>query len=295
MVGGDSTTKMEDSMSRSRLWAVLAALALVVGALALAACGDDDDGDDTAAQTDAAAADLGLIQEGQLLVGTDTPFPPFEIGQPPDITGFDIEVVDEIANRLGLEVTYQDTSFDTIFRDLAQGRFDLVVAASTITAEREQTVDFSDPYYRANQALVAPVDSEIQGVDDLEGATVGAQDGTTGEAYANDETPAAEVRGFPEGPDALNALRQGQVDAVIIDEPVAEEFIAQQPDLEIVQIPTGELYGLPVAEDNDALREEVNAALLEMKDDGTVARLYQKYFQIEPPAQVLEGTNQLLR
>jgi polar amino acid transport system substrate-binding protein len=287
---------MEDSMSRSRLWAVLAALALVIGALALAACGDDDDegGTDTAAQTDGAAADLGLIEEGQLLVGTDTPFPPFEIGQPPDITGFDIEVVDDIARRLDLRVTYQDTSFDTIFRDLAQGRFDLVVAASTITAEREQTVDFSDPYYRANQALVAPVDSEIRSVDDLEGVTVGAQDGTTGETYANDETPAAEVRGFPEGPDSLNALRQGQVDAVIIDEPVAEEFIEQQPDLEIVQIPTGELYGLPVAEDNDTLREQVNAALAEMKDDGTLARLYQEYFRIEPPPQVLEGTNELL-
>jgi polar amino acid transport system substrate-binding protein len=284
-------------MSRTRLWTVLAALALVLGALALASCGDDDDdgGTDTAAQTDGAPADLGLIEEGRLLVGTDTPFPPFEIGQPPDITGFDIEVVDEIAKRLDLRVTYQDTSFDTIFRDLAQGRFDLVVAASTITAEREQTVDFSDPYYRANQALVVTTGSDISTVDDLEGATVGAQDGTTGETYANDETPASEVRGYPEGPDALNALRADQVDAVIIDEPVAEDVIKRQGGLEITQIPTGELYGLPVAEDNDTLREQVNAALAEMKDDGTLARLYQKYFQIEPPPQVLEGTNKLLR
>jgi polar amino acid transport system substrate-binding protein len=231
-----------------------------------------------------------LIQEGQLLVGTDTPFPPFEIGQPPDITGYDIDVVNEIAERLDLEVTYQDTSFDTIFRDLAQGRFDLVVAASTITPEREQTVDFSDPYYRANQALVVTTDSDISTVEDLEGATVGAQDGTTGEAYANDETDAAGVRGYPEGPDALNALRAGQVDAVIIDQPVAEDVIAKQGGIEITEIPTGELYGIPAAEDNDVLREQVNEALTEMKDDGTLTRLYEKYFDAEPPNSVLEGT-----
>jgi polar amino acid transport system substrate-binding protein len=284
-------------MSRSRLWAVLAALALVIASLALAACGDDDDegGGDTTPQDGGAAADLGTIDEGKLLVGTDTPFPPFEIGQPPDITGYDIEVVDDVAKRLGLEVTYQDTSFDTIFRDLAQGKFDLVVAASTITAEREGTVDFSDPYYRANQALVVTTGSDISSVDDLEGATVGAQDGTTGEIYANDETPASEVRGYPEGPDALNALRGGQVDAVIIDEPVAQEVIEKQGGIEITQIPTGELYGLPVAEDDDALLDEVNKALKEMKDDGTLAKLYDKYFGVKPPPQVLEGTNELLK
>ena len=136
---------------RSRIPVLLAAIALFAGSAFAAGCGgdDDDDGDTTAA-----AADLGLIQEGQLLVGTDTPFPPFEIGKPPDITGYDIEVVNAVAEKLGLEVTYQDTSFDTIFRDTAQGKFDMAVAASTITPEREQTVDFSDPYYQANQSLI---------------------------------------------------------------------------------------------------------------------------------------------
>lgn len=277
-------------MNKTRLWALLAALVLAMTATVAVGCGDDDDDDGGGG---GGGADLGLIQEGQLLVGTDTPFPPFEIGQPPNISGYDIEVVDEIAKRIDLKPTYQDTSFDTIFRDLAQGRFDLVVAASTITPEREQTVDFSDPYYRANQALVVTTESDISTVEDLEGATVGAQDGTTGEAYANDETAAADVRGYPEGPDALNALRAGQVDAVIIDEPVAQDVIDKQGGIEITQIPTGELYGLPTAEDNDALREQVNEALAEMKDDGTLADLYEKYFDTEPPSQVLEGTTKV--
>jgi polar amino acid transport system substrate-binding protein len=274
-------------MNKTRIWALLAALVLAMTAAVAVGCGDDDD------DGGGGGGDLGLIQEGQLLIGTDTPFPPFEIGQPPDITGFDIEVTNEIAKRLDLKPTYQDTSFDTIFRDLAQGRFDLVVAASTITPEREQTVDFSDPYYRANQALVVTTGSDISTVGDLEGATVGAQDATTGEAYANDNTSAAEVRGYPEGPDALNALQAGQVDAVIIDEPVAEDVIKKQGGIEITQIPTGELYGIPAAQDNDALREQVNDALAEMKDDGTLADLYDKYFGTKPPSQVLEGTTKV--
>ncbi len=278
---------------KQRLLALLAVLVLALTAGFAVGCGDDDDdgGDGGGGE------DLGLIQEGQLLVGTDTPFPPFEIGQPPDISGFDIEVVNAVAEEIGLEVTYQDTSFDTIFRDVAQGKFDMAVAASTITPEREKTIDFSDPYYEANQSLVVLADNtDIASVDDLGGATVGAQDGTTGEEYANDETDAAEVRGFPEGPDAFNALRNGQVDAVIIDQPVVIDALEGQGggDLkEAAEIPTGELYGLALGQDSDALREEVNAALQKLKDDGGLEELYATYFPgVEVPATVLEGTNE---
>jgi ABC-type amino acid transport substrate-binding protein len=261
--------------------AVLAIAAIGVGA----GCGGDDDDDGGGGGNE-----FGLIQEGQLLVGTDTPFPPFEIGQPPNITGYDIEVVNAIAENLDLPVTYQDTSFDTIFRDLSQGKFDFVIAATTITPEREQKVDFSDPYYAADQALVVTPGSDIRTVEDLADSTVGAQDGTTGEAYANDETDASDVRGFPEGPDAISALKAGQVDAVIIDQPVAQDALDKEGGIEIPTIiPTGELYGIPVGQDSDALREEINKSLQEIKDDGTLAQLYQKYFKIEPPQQVLTG------
>jgi ABC-type amino acid transport substrate-binding protein len=262
--------------------AVLAIAAVGVGA----GCGGDDDDDGG----DGGGNNLGLIQEGQLLVGTDTPFPPFEIGQPPDITGYDIEVVNAVAERVGLQVTYQDTSFDTIFRDLAQGKFDMVVAATTITPEREQKVDFSDPYYAADQALAVAPGSDIRTVEDLAGATVGAQDGTTGEAYANDETDASDVRPFPEGPDAINALKAGQVDATIIDQPVAQDALEKEGGIEIPTIiPTGELYGLPFRQDGDALRERVNEALTEMKEDGTLNELYRKYFKIDAPEPVATG------
>lgn len=270
---------------RQRLLAILAVLVLALTAGFAVGCGDDDDDDGGGG-----GEDLGLIQEGQLLVGTDTPFPPFEIGQPPDISGYDIDVVNAIAEKLDLEVTYQDTSFDTIFRDVAQGKFDMAVAATTITPERQKTVLFSAPYYEAEQALVVTPDSDIAAVEDLDGATVGAQDGTTGEDYANDETNAGEVRGFPEGPDAINALRSGQVDAVVIDQPVAIDAVEKQGGVEIAtEIPTGELYGLYTAQDNTALMDEVNSALQELKDDGTIEELYQEYFKTAAPESVLSG------
>jgi polar amino acid transport system substrate-binding protein len=264
---------------------VLAFMAALAVAGIAAGCGDDNgDGND-----------LGLITDGQLKVGTDTPYPPFEIGQPPDISGYDIEVMNEIAKRLDLKPTYQDTSFDTIFRDLAQGKFDIVAAASTILPEREQTVDFSDPYYLTPQSLLVVPGSDISTVDDLSGKTVGAQDGTTGEFYAQDNTDAGEVRGYPEGPDAINAVKAGQVDAVIIDYGVAQDAVKKGTDVEIAQkIVTNELYGYPMAEDNDALREKVNDALAEIKEDGTLTRLYQKYFKKDPPQSVLQGKNDLL-
>ncbi|MBA2545383.1 MAG: amino acid ABC transporter substrate-binding protein, partial [Solirubrobacterales bacterium] len=275
---------------KKRLLAMMALFALVLTAGFAVGCGDDDDdsGSDTTAS--GGGGDLELLEDGQLLVGTDTPFPPFEIGQPPDISGYDIEVMNAIGEKLGVEVTYQDTGFDTIFRDVANGQFDSAAAASTITPERQEKVNFTDPYYEAQQALLVPEGSDIATTADLGGVIVGAQDGTTGETFANDETDASEVRGFPEGPDAVAALSTGQVEAVIIDQPVAVDAVEKTGGVEIAEeIPTNELYGFAVALDKTNLVEAMNGALVELKDDGTLADLYQQYFQTDPPASVLDG------
>lgn len=276
-------------MARLRaVWLTIFAAALLAVA-ALAGCGGEEE--DTGGGA-SGGEDLGLIEEGTLTVGTDTPFPPFEIGQPPDITGYDIEVMNAVAEKLGLEPTYTDTSFETIFRDTANGQFDIAAAASTITPARSKTVTFSDPYYEAQQALLVAEDSDIASVDDLGGAIVGSQDGTTGETYANEETDAAEVRGFPEGPDATAAVSTGQIDAAIIDLPVAADAVEQQGGVEVVEeIKTDELYGFPMAPDNEALVDAVNKALTELKDDGTIDELYDKYFSTTPPDSVLKETS----
>lgn len=274
--------------TRARL--VAAAVTLVATATLAAGCGDDSDDGET---TDGGAQDLGLIEDGTLSVGTDTPFPPFEIGKPPDITGFDIEVINAIAEQLEIEASYTDTSFDTIFRNTASGQFDIAAAASTITPARQQVVAFSDPYYDGQQALVVAEGSDITSVDDLSGRIVGAQDATTGETYANDETDASEVRGFPEGPDAITAVVTGQVDAAIIDQPVAVDAVEKQEGIEIAEeITTNELYGFAMSMENTELVAAVNEALQTIKDDGTLAELYQKYFSVDPPDTVLQGTTE---
>jgi ABC-type amino acid transport substrate-binding protein len=252
-----------------------------------AGCGGDGDG----------GGDLGTLNEGALFIGLDSPYPPFDEGQPPNQTGYDVEVLDAIAENLGLTTEYQDTGFPTIFRDVAAGQFDTAAAASSIKPGREKVVDFTDPYYLSATALVVPEGSDIATTDDLGGLIVGVQDATVQEEIANDDTDAGEVRAFPEGTTALTALLTGQVEAVLVDEAVGAEFLEKQGGVEIIvveSIPGDDLFGFAVAPDSDALREAMNEALATIKEDGTMAELYQKYFDAEPPAKVLEGTNELL-
>jgi polar amino acid transport system substrate-binding protein len=284
-------------MRGTRPWLLISILVLLASGLVAAGCGDDDDttgaGTDTTGST---GTGFTTISEGTLTIGTDAPYPPFEIGTPndSDFSGFDIDLGRDLADRLGLTPEFVDTSFDTIFRNTAAGQFDIAIAASTITPGRQKTVNFSDPYYEAQQALVVPEGSDIATPEDLAGKIVAAQDATTGETYANDETDAAEVRGFPEGPDAIAAVVTGQADAAVIDEPVAVDAVEKTQGIEIATtIPTAELYGIAISKENPGLLDAVNAALVEMKEDGTIQGLYDKYLGgNEAPDSVLSGTTQ---
>jgi polar amino acid transport system substrate-binding protein len=267
----------------------VALVAAVATAGIAAGCGDDDDG--------GGGNDLGLITEGTLFIGVDTPYPPFEEGQPPNVSGYDIDVLNTIAENLGLETKYQDTGFATIFRDVAAGQFDTAAAASTIKPGREKQVDFTDPYYASATALVVTEDSDIATVDDLSGKIVGVQDGTIQEDYANEETDASEVRAFPEGTNAISSLLTGAVDAALIDEAVAADAVEKQGGIEIAKsfaAISPDLFGFAVAPDNDALREAMNEQLTAMKEDGTLAELYKKTFGNEPSDELLESKNELL-
>ena len=251
-----------------------------------AGCGDDDDD----------GGDLGTVNEGSLFIGLDTPYPPFAEGQPPNATGYDVEILDAIAEEMDLTTEYQDTGFQTIFRDVAAGQFDTAAAASSIKPGREKVVDFTNPYYLSATALIVPEGSDIATTDDLDGVIVGVQDATVQEEIAND-TDASEVRAFPEGTTALTALLTDQVEAVLVDEAVGADFLEKQGGLELIvveSIPGDDLFGFAVAPDNDGLREAMNDALATIKEDGTMAEIYDKYFGTEPPPEVLDGTNELL-
>ena len=268
-----------------RLLAVLVALVMLA-----AACGEDEPeptepGDAAESPTEGALPDFSTLEEGVLTVASDIPYPPFEYREGGELVGFDIDLIEEIASRLGLETNFIDTSFDTIFSQLAGGRFDVVIAASTITPERAEEVNFSDGYYNAQQSLTVQADSGIATVDDLEsGMTVAVQNGTTGQTWAEENLPdGVDIRAFPEGPDGYTALEAGDVDGVINDEPTAIAEIAEREGLEVVEtIDTGEVYGIAVDPANEELLEAINIVLAEMVEDGTYEEIYSRYEDLPP-------------
>jgi ABC-type amino acid transport substrate-binding protein len=270
-------------MRKPRLTIALMAVAVLLATAVLAVgCGGDDDEEPTGGA-------LQTISEGKLTVGSDIPYAPFEFGRAPDYKGFDVELVREIGTRLGLDVEFVKTPFDTIFRNLAQGKFDLVASSTTITEERKRTVDFSDPYFAADQSLMVKKGSGIATVEDLKGEVIGAQLGTTGADYAKEKVDAESVRTYDLIDDAFKALQTGQIAGVINDCPISKYAERSKPDLEVVQaIATGENYGLAFAKDSDELREAVNRRIAEIKRDGTYDRIFRKWIGADPCKSILE-------
>ena len=288
---------------RPRLHLLIPALLALL--LVFAACGSDPDDEEPSGSAGATETgdggdtggteELTTLEEGLLTVGSDIPYPPFEYRKDGELIGLDIDLMNEIATRLDLEAEYTDTSFDTIFTQLAAGRYDAVVAASTITPEREQQVNFSDPYYKSQQSLTINTGegTDIASIDELaEGDVVGVQNGTTGKTYAEENVPeGVELRSFKQGPDAFTALEAGQVIAVIHDEPTALAEVATREGLELVQtIDTGENFGIAVNPENEALLDAINETLAEIVEDGTYQEIYDKYEDLPPGGSVAAGS-----
>jgi polar amino acid transport system substrate-binding protein len=261
-------------------------LVAVLGALALtlAACGSEDEGDGA---DDGPAGGGGpqfeTLEEGILQVGSCLDYRPFEYFEKgsDEPTGFDVELTEAIATQLDLEVEWVRADFDTIFTAVDAGQFDMVAAASTITPERQETVDFSDPYYNARQALTVQSGGPAS-TDELgEGDTVGVQKGTTGADWARDNLApqGVTVRTFTAVTDAFTNLEGGQVDGIINDEPSSAAEIEQRPGLELVEsIDTDEHYGFAFSKDNPDLTRAVNDALQAVIADGTYQQIFEKYF-----------------
>ncbi|MGH2808067.1 MAG: transporter substrate-binding domain-containing protein [Actinomycetota bacterium] len=276
----------------------LAAVALIV----FAACGEDEPpasetgGGD--GENGAAAGDFTLATEGHLTVGSDIPYAPFEFEDDTGAyTGFDVELVRAVSEKLGLENTDDDwlsLNFDTIFLQLQRGtRFDIVVAAVTAyapegspasqtVADRRELVDFTLPYYPSLQSLTVNTDKtpDITGVDALpDGARIAVQSATTGAFYAQETLTSAELVEFPKASPMYQALLAGQVEGVFNDLPVSIEAVKGQDNLEVVeQVETGEEYAMAVNKDNPALKDAIDQALQELFDDGTYAEIFKKYF-----------------
>ena len=227
-------------------------------------------------------------------IGTNAEYPPLEsVDDAGNIIGFDPDMMEAIAKAAGFEIEWVNTKWDGIFVALASGEFDAVISAATITEERAETVDFSDPYLVAGQAIVVrAAETEIKTDEDLAGKKVGVQLGTTGDAWLTEET-GAEVERYEENTLAVQALAAGDVDAAVMDNPTAAEIVKANPELRLKQLPgvyTDENYGIAVSKDKPELLEAINEGLAAVKADGTYDQIYDKWFGVPEPPPRAGGT-----
>lgn len=255
----------------------MGALTIIVSlALVLVACTPP------APAAPAAEAPAGQPAGAKIKVGTNAEYRPFEyVDEAGEIVGFDVDLIKELAKRAGYEVELVNTKWDGIFTALAAGEFDVVASACTITDERKQSVDFTDPYFNAGQSIAVLADNEtIKTVEDLKGKRIGVQLGTTGDMEAS-KIEGAEVKRYEEITLAFQALANGDVDAVVNDTPTSADIIKANPEIKakLVGEPfTNEFYGIAVNKGKPEIREALNKALAELKADGTYDQIYQKWF-----------------
>ena len=229
------------------------------------------------------AAESKEAAGGKLVMATNAEFPPYEFHDGDKIVGIDAEIAQAIADELGMELEIEDIAFDSIIPEIVSGKADMALAGMTVTEDRKASVDFSDTYATASQMIIVKEDSEIAGPDDLKGVTVGVQLGTTGDIYVSDlEADGTTVERYYKGFEAVQALSQGKIDAVVIDGEPAKTFVSETEGLKILdEAFTVEEYAIAVKKGNTELLDKVNGALETLKDNGTLDEIVAKYIKAE--------------
>ena len=244
-------------------------------------------------ETPAASGEFTTVEAGKLIMSTNAQFPPYEMvgdGEGYEGTGYegiDVEIAYAIAQKLGLELVVDNMGFDAALQAVQTGKSDIVMAGVTVTDDRLEVMDFSDTYANGIQVVIVPENSNIATIDDLEGKLIGCQMGTTGYIYCSD-TPENGGYGedavipYDDGAAAIQALMNGQVDCVVIDNAPAQEYVKANPGLKILDTEfANENYAIGFAKGNTALKDAVNTALTELIEDGTVQSIIDKYIPAE--------------
>jgi len=257
------------------------AAAVLAATLLLAACGKKEA--PAAAGTPAAAAPAAAARV--YVVGTDAAYAPFESqNEKGEIVGFDIDVVKAAAAKAGIEVRFVNTPWEGIFNALGQGDRDMVVSAVTITEERKQTMDFSTPYFDAQQLIAVKETSKVAGFADLIKLKVGVQTGTTGDEAVSklQGKTSANIKRFESTPLALKELESGGVDAVVADNGVVVHYVANNPGGKFKTVAdkdfVPEQYGIALKKGNSELLAKINKGLAEIQADGSYTQIYTRYF-----------------
>lgn len=266
-------------------WSIVAVL--LVAALALGACSkkEDDAKSDESKTTEAPSG--GALAGTTVPVCSDIPYPPledFKEGSKTEFTGFDVDLLTDIARRAGGKVEFKVTPFDGIIPALNAKDCDIIASAMTITDERKEQVLFSDPYYDSKQSLVVRKDDAetFKTLPDLKGKVIGVQSETTGQAYAEKNLPeGATLKALPGSSDLFNALKAKDIDAILQDAPVNAFGVKQNPDFSYQQeFDTDEQYGFAVRKDDTETVDWINAGLKAARADGTYQKLYDQWMTV---------------
>ena len=253
------------------------------------------------AASETETAELSTVEPGKLIMSTNAAFPPYEMTTDSgEFEGIDIETAQAIADKLGLELQIDDMDFDAALLAVQQGKADMVMAGVTVTDERQNVMDFTDSYATGIQSIIVKEDSDIASVDDLAGKKIGTQRGTTGYLYCSDDFGDENVVAYDNGLTAVQMLNNGQVDCVVIDNAPAKEFIAANPGLKLLDTAyVEESYAIGVGKGNTELKDAINTALNnyivdrnhledaintaleELKADGTLQAIVDKYITAE--------------
>lgn len=261
--------------------AVALSCALAMACLGLAACGGSNSGSDGSSSGNASSGSYKLVESGKLTVGSDLDYKPMEYLDGDKPAGFGVDMTQEICNRLGLEMNFlSPQNFDSLITQVNGGTsMDVAVSSITINDEREELVDFSTPYYDSNLAIVTLASSDIASASDLSGKPVGAQSGSTGEEWAKENLGDSSYTPYTGPTDALTALRAGKIQAVVLDAPVASDYVKEDAGTYklVDEIATGEQYGIAINKDNPELKKAIDSALADMQADGTLDKLKNKW------------------
>ncbi|MCR5652038.1 MAG: basic amino acid ABC transporter substrate-binding protein [Lachnospiraceae bacterium] len=250
-------------------------IALIMTALLvfpLIACGSSKDA--------AAEGSVKTVTAGVLTMATNAYFPPYEYYEGDDIVGIDAEIAKAVADKLGMELKIEDMEFDSIITAVASGKADIGLAGMTVTEERKKNINFTDSYATGVQVVIVKEDSDIKSVDDLGGKKIGVQLATTGDIYCTDDFGQENVEEYSKGNDAVMALVSGKVDAVVIDNEPAKNYVAANDGLKILDTEyVKEDYAAAINKENTELLDAVNKALGELKSEGKLDEIISKYIK----------------
>lgn len=220
--------------------------------------------------------------KNELVMATNAEFPPYEYHEGDAIVGIDVEICKAIAEEMGKTLVIEDMQFDSVITSVQTGKADLGAAGLTVTEDRLKNINFSESYATAAQVIIVPTGSDIASPDDLEGKRIGVQLGTTGDIYAEDIADAT-IERYNKGFEAVQALLQGKIDAVIIDNEPAKVYVEQNPDTLIVvdEAFTYEEYAIAISKENTQLLDDVNAAIKKLKESGKLDEIVNKYISAD--------------